>query len=329
MRHDPDDPPRWVACRAALAAARSRRPRPARDDKVVASWNGLAVAALAEAGALLDRPEWIGAARRCAELLVGLHWSSERSELRRVSLGGVVGEARGVLSDYADLAEGMLTLYQVTGVERWFDVGRDLVEVILERFTDGRGGFFDTDSDAPRLVRRPQDPGDGVAPSGWTSAAQVLLTLGALTGEDRYRAAAEGALATLLPLGTANPRFLGWGWAAICAMLAGPLQVAVVLPEGGPEGGRGPEAGRGPKVGKLPQHDGPPKAIFLDALHLTALTATSPGLVVAVAREARSRIPLLLDRPAIEGRPTAYVCRGFVCDLPITDPEALQRALER
>ncbi len=303
LRADPDDPDRWERCRAILAAARARRPRPARDDKVVASWNGLAIAALAEAGALLGRPEWTAAARRCAELLAMLHWSAQDRQLLRVSLGGRVNrEARGVLNDHADLAEGLLALYQVTGEERWFALARDLVDVILERFPDGRGGFFDTANDAPALVRRPQDPGDGVAPSGWSSAANVLITFGALTGEDRYRAAADGSLAVLLPLARSNPRFLGWAWAAVAAAVAGPVQVAIVRPAGATGDGLVP-------------------------LHLAALRSTSPGLVVATAREGQSTVPLLADRPANGGRVTAYPCRGFVCDLPVTDVEALEEAL--
>ncbi len=300
LRSDPDDPARWDAARSALLAARRTREQPARDDKVVTAWNGLAIAALAEAGALLDEPDWTAAAVACADLLVGSHWDPATRRLARISLGGRVGaDAAGVLEDYADLAEGLLALYQVTGDERWFGTARELLDVVLERFVDGEGGFFDTAVDAPLLVRRPRDPSDGVTPSGASGAAQALLTLGALTGETRYLAAADAALAALMPLAVSSPRFTGWTWSAITARLAGPIQVAVVQPPG----------------------------TVATELHRVALASTSPGLVVAVGEQGRSTVPLLAGRPAVGGQPTAYPCRGFVCELPVTRADELRRAL--
>ena len=267
------------------------------------AWNGLAIAALAEAGALLDEPEWIAAAVGCAELLTASHWDPASGRLSRISLGGrVSGDATGVLEDYADLAEGLLALYQVTGDERWFTKARQLLDVVLERFADGAGGFFDTASDAPRLVRRPRDPSDGVTPSGASAAAHALLTLGALTGDSGYGAAADAALSTLIPVAHRSPRFSGWTWSTITARLAGPVQVAIVRP-------RGSAASAG------------------SALQGVARSSVSPGLVMAVGEEGVESIPLLSARPAIGGRPTAYPCRGFVCDLPVTDPAALRAAL--
>jgi hypothetical protein len=300
LRSDPDDPHRWASARSALLVARRSREQPARDDKVVTAWNGLAIAALAEAGALLDEPAWIAAAVACADLLVGSHWDPATRRLARISLGGRVSpDAAGVLEDYADLAEGLLVLYQVTGHEPWFATARELLEVVLERFADGEGGFFDTAVDAPRLVRRPRDPSDGVTPSGASGSAHALLTLGALTGETRYLAAADAALAALMPLAVSSPRFSGWTWSVIAARLAGPVQVAIVRPPG------------------------------TDAteLHRAALASTSPGLVVAVGEQGRSTVPLLADRPAVGGQPTAYPCRGFVCDLPVTRADELRTAL--
>ena len=300
LRSDPDDPARWATAGTALLDARRRREQPARDDKVVTAWNGLAIAALAEAGMLLDEPAWIAAAVACADLLAKSHWDPPTGRLARISLGGRVGpDAAGVLEDYADLAEGLLALYQVTGDERWFATARELLDVVLERFADGEGGFFDTASDAPRLVRRPQDPSDGVTPSGASGAAHALLTLGALTGDSRYLAAADAALATLMPLAVISPRFAGWTWSAITARLAGPFQVAIVLPPG--DGGTD--------------------------LHRVALSSTSPGLVVALGEQGNSTVPLLGDRPALGGQPTAYPCRGFVCDAPVTRAEELGTAL--
>ena len=314
LRADPGDWDRWARCRATLLAARGQREQPGRDDKVVTAWNGLAIAALAEAGALCDEPVWISAAVQSAQWLVDRHWDASTGDLARTSLGGTVSAgAPGVLEDYADLAEGLLALYQVTGQERWFGTAVRLVEVILERFGDGKGGFFDTSVAAPRLVRRPRDASDGVTPSGASASAHVLLTLGALTADPRYLRAADAALATLMPAAASAPRFAGWTLAAAAARLSGPVQVAVVLPD-------------------VPRSDPPqgtttPMPTGLGELHRVALASTSPGLVVAVGREATSDVPLLVGRPPVGGQPTAYPCRGFVCDLPVTDSGALAEAL--
>jgi hypothetical protein len=303
LRGDPDEPDRWARCRALLAEAREQRPRPARDDKVVAAWNGLTIAALAEAGALLERPDWVDAATACAELLLTLHWDGAARRLARVSLAGVAApDAPGVLEDHADLAEGLLALFQVTGEERWFVAASEQLDIVLARFGDGAGGFFDTSADAPRLVRRPRDPSDGVTPSGASAAALALLTRAALTGDSLHRAAAEAALVPLMPMARTTPRFTGWAWATAVAHLAGPAQVAIALPRDAP----------------------PAEAV---ALHAAALRSTSPGLVVAVGGPGDSAVPLLADRPPVGGLPTAYPCRGFVCDLPVTTADDLRRAL--
>ncbi len=299
------DEARWARCREALCLARAHRRRPARDDKVVAAWNGLAIAALAEAGALLGESAWVGAAVACAEFVVGRHWSGDTGQLARVSLAGEVSQqAPGVLEDYADVAAGLLALYQVTGDERWFATARALLDAVVDRFGDGHGGFFETADDAPQLLTRSQDPTDGVTPSGWSAAVEGLLTLAALTGDERYQAAAETGLAHLLPGARHTPRFSGWAWAGIVAWLAGPVQVAVVLPSDYPPG------------------PGP--------MQLTALNTPTAGTVIGLRREGvGSDVALLAGRPTLGGLPTAYPCRGFVCDLPMTNPADLAAWLRR
>ncbi|MBA2770008.1 MAG: thioredoxin domain-containing protein, partial [Sporichthyaceae bacterium] len=146
MLHDPDDSQRWTRVRDALLSARDRRAQPARDDKVVAAWNGLTVAALADTGALLQRADLIDAAVAAADLLERVHLVDGR--LHRVSRSGVVGRPAGVLEDYAEVAEGLLALYAVSGDSRRLLVAGQLLEVVLTRFADGRGGFFDTADDA-------------------------------------------------------------------------------------------------------------------------------------------------------------------------------------
>ncbi len=284
LLRDPDDPERLVAERDRLLLLRSQRVQPGRDDKVVAAWNGLAIAALAECGALLDRPEWVGAARRCADLLLDLHLVDGR--LRRTSIDGEVGRNAAVLDDHALLADGLMVLHQVTGERRWLTAAGALLDVVLEHFADpASGSFFDTADDAETLVRRPQDPADNASPSGASAAAQALLTYAALTGSTRHRDAATATLAALARLMQGQPRFAGHALAAAEALAAGPVEVAVV--------------------------DRP------DLLAVARMT-TSPGAVVVAG-----------DSPLTEGRPpgAAYVCRGFVCELPTTEVEVLRRQL--
>jgi uncharacterized protein YyaL (SSP411 family) len=279
LRRDPDDADQYAAERARLLALRAKRVRPGRDDKVVAAWNGLAVAALAEVGAMFDRADLVEHARRSAALLTDLHLVAGR--LRRVSKDGVVGEPAGVLDDYGDVAEGLLALHQVTGERQWLDLAGELLDVALQHFAADTGGFYDTADDAPRLVRRPQDPTDGATPAGFSAVAHALLTSAALTGRADHRDAASRAIGSAAPLVEKFPRFAGWTAAAAEALLAGPLEIAVV-----------------------------------DAPDLAAVArlATSPGAVVVTHGDS----PLLADRPA----GAAYVCQGFVCDAPSTDPEA-------
>ncbi|EYR63505.1 N-acylglucosamine 2-epimerase, partial [Actinotalea ferrariae CF5-4] len=200
LRTDPDDDQRWASVRERLLAARERRHRPGRDDKVVAGWNGLAIAALAEAGALLDRPDWVDAARDAARLLLDLHVvaGSDPVRLARTSRDGAVGTAPGVLEDYAHVADGLLTLTQVTGETAWTGRAQGLLDSVLARFGDGTGGLFDTAEDETdsvlSAIRRPRDVGDGPTPAGQSAAAGALLTSAALTGSSTHRAAAEAAL---------------------------------------------------------------------------------------------------------------------------------------
>ncbi|MFG1928127.1 thioredoxin domain-containing protein [Cryptosporangium sp. NPDC048952] len=296
LRRDPDDPARWASLRERLLTARNDRPQPARDDKVVAAWNGLAIAALAEYGELTNDKNAVDAAVRAAELLLRVHVVDGR--LRRTSRDGRVSEHAGVLEDYGDVAEGFLALHQVTGEARWLSSAGDLLEAALTRFADDSGGFFDTADDAEALIRRPQDPTDNATPSGSSAVAGALLTYAALTASIRHREAAEGALAKMAPVAERFARFAGWACAVGEAAVAGPLQVAIV--------GSGADA---------------------DALRTAAWRATSPGTVVVTGEPDAEGVPLLADRPLVGGEPAAYVCRGFVCDRPTTDASALAEQL--
>ncbi|MFC8264505.1 thioredoxin domain-containing protein [Streptomyces cinereoruber] len=282
-----------------LRAARDERPRPGRDDKVVAAWNGLAIAALAETGALFDRPDLVERATEAADLLVRVHMD-EGARLTRTSKDGRPGTNAGVLEDYADVAEGFLALAAVTGEGAWLEFAGFLLDLVLDRFTAEGGALYDTAHDAETLIRRPQDPTDNATPSGWTAAAGALLSYAAHTGSEAHRAAAEGALGVVKALGPRAPRFIGWGLAVAEALLDGPREVAVV---------------------------GDPGDGAFRELRRTALLATAPGAVLAAGAPGGEEFPLLEGRPLVDGRPAAYVCRRFTCDAPVTGPDELRRKL--
>jgi hypothetical protein len=294
--HEPDDEARLDGVRQRLLAARAQRPQPARDDKVVTAWNGLAIAALAEHGVLTGTPASVDAARRAAELIASTHWVDGR--LRRASRDGVAGRHAGVLEDYGDLAEGLLALHQATSEGRWLDLAGDLLDVVAEQFIDAEG-WHDTAGDAETLVHRPFDPADGPTPAGVAAAAGAAVTYGALAGSPRHRELGEAGLAALARLVTQAPRAAGWAAAVGEALLAGPLEVAVSGPSG-------PER---------------------DALAATARASTSPGAVVVVGEPDAPGVPLLADRPLLGGKAAAYVCRGFVCSAPVGDVSALSAAM--
>ena len=313
---DPADAGRFAQVRAALLAAREERIRPGRDDKVVAAWNGLAIAALAECGLLLAEPAFTAAAGNAAALLARLQLRDGR--LARSSRAGMAGPSAGVLEDYACVAQGFLALSGVTGQPSWVALAGELLETVLTRFADGAGGFYDTADDGEALIYRPSDPTDGPAPSGTFAAADALLSYGALTGSARHRQAAAGALAVLAPIASQFPRAAGAGLAVAEALLAGPAEIAVVGPATDPR---------------------------TLALQETALLAASPGAVIAVgdggaggpaataggaagwAPHPAGGVPLLAGRGLVAGAPAAYVCRDFACQLPVTGPAELRAAL--
>ncbi|MEV1289013.1 thioredoxin domain-containing protein [Micromonospora sp. NPDC049679] len=291
---------RWAQVRDALLDARSRRSQPARDDKVVSSWNGLAITALSEFSQVAsaigddgngDAPAAAALARSLATeagaFLAQTHLVDGR--LRRVSRDGVVGEPAGVLEDYGCVAEAFCALHQLTGEGRWLELAGELLDVALARFATGSGAFYDTADDAEQLVTRPADPTDNATPSGLSSLTAALTAYSALTGEPRYREAAEAALATVAPIAARHARFTGYAATVGEALLSGPYEIAIVT-------------------------DGSAS----DPLVLAAHRHAPPGAVVVAGAPDQPGVPLLRDRPLLEGRPTAYVCRGFVCDRPVT-----------
>jgi uncharacterized protein YyaL (SSP411 family) len=303
LRSDPDDADRLRRVRDALLAARAGRVRPARDDKVVAAWNGLGVSALAECGLLFARPDLVAAARDAATLLARVHLAGGR--LVRTSRDGAAGGTTGALDDYACAAEGFLTLSGVTGEARWLDLAGQLLEVALGSFGDGQGGFYDTAAEDEALIFRPADPADNATPSGAFAVAGALLGYSALTGSARHREAAGDALGVLPGIAARYPRAAGMGLAVAEAWLSGPAEIAVV---GGPDDER------------------------TRTLHQTALHAAPPGAVLALGDgdpETPAAIPLLEGRGRLDGAPAAYVCRQFTCQAPVTTPGQLTEVLSR
>jgi len=288
---DPSDVERLSDIRTRLLATRETRVRPARDDKVVAAWNGLAVASLVDAGRLLGQEDLIDAALRAGTLLADLHLRDDGS-LLRVSRDGVAGRHRGVLEDHGCVAHGFLALAGATGDATWLHRARRVLDHALERFRADDGGFYDTAVDAEALVTRPRDASDNASPSGTSAMVHALLGVAAMTGVGSYRQAAEEALGTVAALAVQAPRFAGWSLAAAEALASGPLEVAVVGPAG----------------------------TARDELERTARGA--PGVTVVVADagdDGSSRgIPLLDARGPVNGDPAAYVCREMVCERPVT-----------
>ena len=303
--HDPlpGETGRFERVRAALLAARGNRPQPPRDEKVVTAWNGLAITALAEASVALDDPVLLDAALRCASALVDLHLVDGR--LRRASLGGVIGDSSAILEDHAMLATGLLTLHQLTGESSWLDRAAGLIDLALRHFADPDrpGRWFDTADDAEQLMVRPADPVDGATPSGASSIAEALLTAAHLVGPERAARYGEAAAQTLLahsPLVARAPRSAGHWLAVAEAAVRGPLQVAVA-------------------------------AAGADSELLAAARRMAPGGTVVVGGPMDS-VPLLSGRDRVRGHDAAfhdaaYVCRGRVCDLPVTGAAELAEAL--
>jgi uncharacterized protein YyaL (SSP411 family) len=298
MRQEPDDPERWESVRTRLLAARDERPQPGRDDKVITAWNGLAIAALAEAGVVLDNPVWVTVAAEAAGFVVSTHLVDGR--LRRASRDGVVGSAAGVLEDYGCLGEGLLVLYQATVVPNWLNVAVELLDTALAHFAsaDAPGAFHDTADDADALVWRPSDITDNASPSGASALASALLLGSALAGHEhasRYRSAVELAVARAGLLIARAPRFAGH-WLGVAEALAhGPIQVAVVGAE--------------------------------SPLRAAAVRSAPGGAVVLAGSPSSPGVPLLADRDLVDGLPAAYVCRGYVCDRPVTTVADLTAAL--
>jgi uncharacterized protein YyaL (SSP411 family) len=287
--------------RDRLLAMRGQRARPHRDEKVIAGWNGLMLRAFAEAGRVLRRTDLVAVAERNARFLLAQMCHSHR--MRRSYKDGRAPLA-GFLEDQAAVADGLLSLYEATFDPAWLDDVHGLLTEMLSAFWDeAEAAFFDTADDQERLVVRPQDVTDNAIPSGTSMAVDVLLRAGTLLGEPSWIDRARVALERLAPTAAKAPQAFGRLLAALDFHLGRPVELALI---GGPAE--------------------PQAKSFLEIVRMRYL----PNRLIAVAAAGgRQRpMPLLSDRRAIDGNVTAYLCEGFVCQAPTTDPLELARQMD-
>ena len=274
------------ATRARLLAIREERPKPLRDDKAIASWNGLALAALAEAGRRLERADWIGAARRLGDFLLGALTGADGRLRRSFRDGRTSGD--GYLDDYANVAHGLLELHVATGELRWLNEAHRLVRMAVELFADEeRGGFFLSPSDGEQLVARTKELDDHPLPSGNSMLAHVLLRLARIYGDDELERRGVSVLRLLRPALERAPSAFGWGLVALDLHLSPPRELAIVGPVG-------------------------------SDVARAALEPWQPRTVVAVGPA--DDVPLLAGKDLVRGEPAVYFCERFACREPVTDP---------
>jgi uncharacterized protein YyaL (SSP411 family) len=299
--------------RAKLFTARQARIHPGRDDKILTSWNGLMLAAFAEAARVLDRDDGSRALatsyRQVAERNADFLLNELRQENGRLLRTWKAGEAKlnGYLEDHSYLIEGLLDLYQTTFDPCWFVAARDLAETMIAHFQSPDGGFFDTSDDHEALITRPRDLQDNATPSGNAMAVTTLLKLAGFTNDLRYVDIAQQALAQMqTPTGggmmSQYPLAKAQWILALAYALSKPREIAIV---------------------------GEPESTDMQALLRVVRDGYRPFQVVALgAPNTQSpAVPLLKDRGLVEGQPAAYVCRNFTCQVPVTTPQALEEFL--
>jgi uncharacterized protein YyaL (SSP411 family) len=273
--------------RARVLAERDRRPQAFRDDKALASWNGLALAALAEAGYRLRRPDWLDSARALGDFLLGPLSAPDGRLLRAIRDGRTSGF--GFLDDYANVAYGLMELHAATGELRWLLDARRLALLAVELFADEeQGGFFLSPADGDPRVPRTKDLQDTPVPSGNSMLAYVLLRLSRIWGDDELERRAVSVFRLAEPALRRAPGFFAWMLCAIDLWLSPPSELAIVGDVGAP-------------------------------VARAALEPFQPGTVVAVGPS--EEVPLLAGKGLVDGRPAVYVCERFACRIPVTEPE--------
>ncbi len=274
---------------ARLLTLRTERPQPFRDDKAIASWNGLALAAVAEAGRRMRRPDWIDAAVGVAEFLLGPLTDADGRLLRSYRDGRTSGQ--GFLDDYANAAHGLTELHLATGDVRWLLEAHRIATLAIDVFADDdRGGFYLAAHDSETLATRAKDLDDDPSPSGNSMLAWVLIRLGRIWGDDALVERGVGVLRLLAPALERVPRAFSWSLCALDLQLAVPRELAIV-------GDVDSDVAR------------------------AALQPFAPRTVVAVGPS--ENVPLLAGKPLVGGRPAVYVCERFTCQAPVTEADDL------
>ena len=272
--------------RELLLRVREARAQPFRDDKAIASWNGLFLAALSEGARILDRPDWCDAAIRAATFLLG-PLSGDDGRLRRSHRDGKTS-GDGFLDDYANVANGLLELHLATGDTRWLHEARRLALLAIELFADAdRGGFFLSPHDGEQLVARTKELQDTPMPSGNSMLAWVLLRLARLWGDDALERHAVSVLHLVEPMVQRAAGGFAWALCALDLHLAPPREIALIGPVDAP-------------------------------VARAALAPFQPRTVAAVGPD--ETVPLLAGKTLVDGEPAVYVCERFACRAPITDP---------
>jgi uncharacterized protein len=288
-----DPPPDLDDIRATLLEVRERRVRPGLDDKRLTSWNALLIAALADAGAVFEREDYLDAARAAADFVLETMRDDAGRLLRAFNRGRA--HLLGLLEDHAYLLEALLALYEATFEPRWFAAAREVADAMIERFADDEnGGFFSTPSDGEQLVARRKELEDTPIPAGQSSAALGLLRLAALTGDHDYERRAVDTLRLAHEIAPSHPQAFGHLLQAIDFYVSPVREVALVGDD-------------------------------LRPLERVVRAEFRPHVVVAGGEP--DGVPLLADRPVVDDRATAYVCERFACQAPVTDPADLERLL--
>ncbi len=296
-----------ASAKSRLYAAREQRVHPARDEKVLTAWNGLMLRALSEAALTFDSATYRAAAVRSADFLL-----REMRPARRLLRTWKNGVARlnGYLEDYANLIDGLIAVHAATFDERYLRSAIRLADEMLDLFWDDEvQGFFDTGRDHETLITRPRDFFDNATPSGTSVAIDVLLKLALLTDNEDYEKRATACLRALVPYIERAPTAFGHLLAALDFHLSRPQELAIVLPEPGTVNSGVLEA-----------------QALLDSVR--SLYAPNLLLVGGLSAQVDNATPLLDDREALHGKPTAYLCERYVCQAPTTDPAELQAKLQ-
>ena len=294
-----DSETQLAADRTRLFEVRQARPQPGRDDKIITAWNGLMLAAFAEAGRFLGRNDYLIIAKNNADFLLSELVTSEYRVLRTWKDGRA--RLNGYLEDYSHLAEGLLATYEALFVEDYFIATREIANQLITHFSDPQGGFYETSNDHETLITRPHSDQDNAVASGGSMSATLLHRLASMSGESHYSDAAMQATSRLVKQMENYPTSYGQWLVALEYHFANPREIAIIG-----------------------DSSDPLRAELLKVVNSTF----HPAQVVAAGPQADiTPLPLLRGRIAIDGRPTAYVCHNFLCETPVTDPDVLTSQL--